>query len=179
VSNPDARDHPRVAKYGRREGEVIEKSNSGAKKKCRDVDVEFVEETSVQQLLDGVGAVYPDGLPGGSGFGLVHGAFDAVGHEVDIRVGSWPSDGNVVSQDKCRPPRVIAAPAVGNVERASAGEHGTKLGPQAAKVLSARRGHLECHGVRPPCLEFDVPRIHVPVEHLSHAIVAVGDEAVE
>ena len=43
----------------------------------------------------GVSAVDPDGLPGG-GFGLAHSAFDAVGHEVDRRVGARPSGGNAV-----------------------------------------------------------------------------------
>lgn len=48
-------------------GEVVEESNSGAEKYCRDVDVDFVEETSIQQLLDGVSAVDPNGRqPSGS-----------------------------------------------------------------------------------------------------------------
>jgi len=83
VGNADARDHRRVAKDDWRAGETVEESNSGAKKNRHDVNVDFVEEASVQALLDGVGAVDPNGLPGGGGFGLVHGAFDAVGHEVD------------------------------------------------------------------------------------------------
>ena len=62
---------------------MIKESDSGAKKNRRDVDVEFVEKAGVQALLDGVSAVDPDVLPGGGRFGLVHGAFDAVGHEVD------------------------------------------------------------------------------------------------
>src|SRR5215204_4961732 len=96
VCDADARDHRRVTKEGWRAGQVVEESNSGAKKKRRDVDVDFVEETSIQALLDGVSAVDPHGLPGGSGFGLVHGAFDAVGHELDRGVGSRPSGGNLV-----------------------------------------------------------------------------------
>ena len=72
---------------------MVKESNSGAKKNRRDVDVDFVEEASIQALLDGVSAVDPNGLPVGGGFGLVHGAFDAVGHEVDSRVGSRPSGG--------------------------------------------------------------------------------------
>ena len=48
VCNADARDHRRVAKDGWRAGEVVEESNSGAKKNRRDVDVDFVEEASVQ-----------------------------------------------------------------------------------------------------------------------------------
>jgi hypothetical protein len=42
--------------------------------------------------------VDPNGLPGGGDFGLVHGAFDAVGHEVDSRVGSRPSGGDGVGK---------------------------------------------------------------------------------
>ena len=57
VCNADARDHRRVAKDGWRAGEVVEESNSGAKKHRRDVDVDLVEETRIQALLDGVGAL--------------------------------------------------------------------------------------------------------------------------
>src|SRR6476660_5247432 len=115
VGNADARDHRRVAKDGWRAGEVVEESNSGAKQNRRDVDVDLVEEASIQALLDGVGAVDPHGLPGGGGLGLLHGAFDAVGHEVDRRVGARPSGGDLVGQDECWPPGVIAAPAFGDV----------------------------------------------------------------
>lgn len=93
MCNADARDHRRVTKDGGRGGEVVEESTSGAKQNRRDVDAEFVEEASIQALLDGVGAVDPNGLPGGGGFGLAHGAFDAVGDELDSRVGSGPSGG--------------------------------------------------------------------------------------
>ena len=104
--------------------------------------VEFVEETSVQELLDGVSAVDAHRLSGGSGFGLLHGAFDAVRHEMNSRVDSRPSGGDVVSQDECWPPRVISAPALGDLEGASTGEHGTKSGRETANVLGARPGHL-------------------------------------
>jgi hypothetical protein len=43
VCNADARDHRGVAKDGWRAGEMVEESNSGAKKNRRDVDVDFVE----------------------------------------------------------------------------------------------------------------------------------------
>jgi hypothetical protein len=74
---------------------------------------------------------------------------------------------------------MVSAPSFGFVEGASASEHGTKFGPESAKVLRARPGHLERHGIRPAGVEFDVPRVDVPVEHLGHAIVRVGDVAVE
>jgi len=179
VCNADARDHRRIAKDGWRAGEVVEESNSGAKKNRRDVDVDFVEETGIQALLDGVSAVDPNRLPGGGGFGLVHGAFDAVGHELDRRVGPRPSGGDVVGQYECWSPSVISAPSLGDVESPSTGEHGTKSGRETAKVLGARPGHLERHGVRPSGMDFDVPRVEVPVEDLGHAIVEVCDVAVE
>jgi len=111
VCNTDAPDHRGVAKDDWRAGEAVEESNSGAKKNRRDVDVDFVEEPSIQALLDGVGAVDANGLPGGGGFGLVHGAFDAVEHEVDSRVGSRPSGGDVVGEHECRSPGVVSAPS--------------------------------------------------------------------
>src|SRR3954452_8220815 len=52
VGNADARDHRRVAEDGWRAGEVVEESNSGAKKNRRDVDVDLVEEAGIQALLD-------------------------------------------------------------------------------------------------------------------------------
>jgi hypothetical protein len=48
VCNADARDHRRVAKDGWRAGEVVKESNSRAKENRRDVDVNFVEEASIQ-----------------------------------------------------------------------------------------------------------------------------------
>ena len=51
VCDADACDHRRLAKDGWRAGEVAKESNSGAKKNCRDVDADFVEEASIQDLL--------------------------------------------------------------------------------------------------------------------------------
>ena len=48
VCNADARNHRRIAKDDWRAGEAVEESNSGAKEYRRDVDVDFVEEPSVQ-----------------------------------------------------------------------------------------------------------------------------------
>src|SRR5262245_39634466 len=95
------------------------------------------------------------------------------------RVGSRPSGGNLVSKYECWSPRVISVPAVGDLERTPTGQHGAKFGPEIAKVLGARFGHLERHRVRPAGVEFDVSRIEVPVEQFGHAVVEVGDEAVE
>jgi hypothetical protein len=82
VCDAYTRDHRRVSKDGRSAGEVIKESNSGAKKNGRDVDLDFVREAGIQALLYDVSNVDPYGLPGG-GFGLRHGTFDAVSHEVD------------------------------------------------------------------------------------------------
>src|SRR5512146_2274159 len=179
VCNPYARNHRRVAKDDWCAGEAVKEPNAGAEQHRRDVDAEFVEKPSIQALLDRVSAVDPNGLPGGGGLGLVDGAFDAVGDEMDGRVGARPSGGDVVGQHECRSPRVIAAPAMGDVERASTGEHGTKFGREAAKVLGARLGNLERHGVRPSGVDFDVSGVEVPVEDFGHAVIEVGDVAVE
>src|SRR5262249_30653445 len=146
-------------------------SNAGAKKHRREVDVDFIEEVRIQQLLDGIGAMDPNGLSGGRSSRLVHGALDAVGHEVDRRIRSRPSGGHVVGEYTGWSPRVVAVPAVGECERAATGEHGAKPGREGARVLGARRGPLERHGVRPASVEFDVPRREVPVEHFGYAVV--------
>jgi hypothetical protein len=48
VCHAEARDYRRVAKDGWGAGEVVEESNSGAKQNRRDVDADFVEESSIQ-----------------------------------------------------------------------------------------------------------------------------------
>ena len=173
MCNADARDHRRVAKDGWRAGEVVEESNSGAKKNRRDVDVDFVEEASIQELLDGISAVDPNGFPRGGGFGLVHGAFDAVGHEMDSRVGSRPSGGDVVGKYERWSPGVVSAPSLGFIEGASAGEHGTKFGYETVKVVGAP-DTLNVMGSDPPVWISTSPEVS-PVEHFGHAIVEVGD----
>lgn len=141
VCDANALDHRRVAKNGWHAGEAVEESNSGAKKECRDVDVEFVEEPGIQALLDGVRAVDPDGLPGGGGFRLAYGALDAVGHEVDSRIGSRPSGGDLVGQYECRPPSVMAIPAMGDVgNSASSGRRGSTDKPPLRWRLPRRNG---------------------------------------
>src|SRR5258707_1242158 len=77
VCNAYALDHGRVAKADWRAGEAVEESNTSPKKNRRDIDGDFVEEPSIQALLDDVGAVDANRLPGGGSFGLAHGAFDA------------------------------------------------------------------------------------------------------
>src|SRR5215213_5595326 len=91
----------------------------------------------------------------------------------------WPSVGDVVGKDECWSPGVISAPASGNFEGASAGEHGTEFGRETPNVLSARPGHLERHGVRSSGVDFDLSRGEIPVKHFGHAIAEVGDVAVE
>jgi hypothetical protein len=178
VSDADAWDDGRVAEDDWGASEVVEESNSGAEKDRGDVDVDFVEESRVETLLDGVGAVDSNGLPGSCGFGLVDGGFDTVGDEVYGRVGTWPPVGDVVGEHECRSPGVVSAPSLGFVEGASAGEHGAKFGYETVKVLGARTGHAKRHGVRSSNGDFNVAG-EIPVEHFGHAIVEVGDVAVE
>src|SRR5262249_23078359 len=101
------------------------------------------------------------------------------GYEMNGRVGSRPSGGDVVGHYECGSPGVVPAPAMGGLERAPTREHRTHSGREIAKVLRARRGHPEGHGVRPTGVGFDVSRVEVPVEPFGHAIVEVGDVAVE
>jgi hypothetical protein len=179
VSNADARDHRRVAKDGWRGGEVVKEPNSGAKKDRRDVDADFVEEASIQQLLDRVGAMDPNGLSGGGGFGLASRRFRC--RRSRSGQSSWVAAirRDVVGKDERWSPRVITAPALGDVERAAPGEHRTKSGRETANVLGARPDTLNVMGCSTPGVDFDVPRVEVPVEHFGHAIAPVGNVSVE
>src|SRR5258708_27570892 len=118
MCDADAWDHGRVPEDDRGAGEVVEESNSGAKKNRCDVDVDLVEESSVETLLDGLGAVDSNGLPGSWGLGLVHSGLDTVGHEVHSRVGTRPPVGDVVGEHECRSPGVVPAPSLGFVKGA-------------------------------------------------------------
>src|SRR5258708_335236 len=145
MCNADALDYGRVAEDDWGAGEVVEESNSGVEKKRCDVDVDFVEESGVEALLDGVGAVDSNGLPGGRGLGLVDGGFDPVGDEVHSRVGTRPPVGDVVGGHECRTKRVVSSPSFGLVEGASAGEQCTKFGHESVKVVCSRLAHLKRH----------------------------------
>jgi hypothetical protein len=87
VCDADALDDRRVAKDGWCAGEVVEESNPGAEEYRCEVDVDLVEETGIQALLDGVRAVDSDGLPEGGGSGLRHGAVDAVVTNCTVELG--------------------------------------------------------------------------------------------
>jgi len=52
--------------------------------------VDFVEESSVEALVDSVGAVDSNGLPDSRSFGLFDSGFDTVGDEVHRRARTWP-----------------------------------------------------------------------------------------
>src|SRR6478735_3681031 len=132
VGDADARDGRRVAEEGGHAGEVVEEPYPGPEQDRREVDAEVVDEAGVEELPDGVGAVDADGLPARGGLRLLHGALEAVRHEVDRRTGPWPPVGHLVGEDESGPPAVVAAPPLRDLERAAPGEHGTQLGRQAA-----------------------------------------------
>ena len=179
VRHSDALDHRWVAENHWGAGEVVEQSNARAKKDRGEVDLNLVEEPRVKELSDDVRAVNPHRLPGRGRLGLTNGALEAVCYEVDCRVRPRPSVRYLVGQHERWPPRMVTAPAMGLVEGVSTGEDSTQFGPQSADALRARFGELERHGIRASCAELDIPRTEVPSEHFIHAIVAVGNEAVQ
>lgn len=83
-----------------------------------------------------------------------------------------------MSEHEGRSPSVVAAPPLGFVKSAPAGEHGAELGNEAVQVAGAGLGHAKRHGVRSSEGDFHVAR-GVPVKHFGHAVVEVGNEAVE
>lgn len=179
MGDAGAGDDGGVAEEGGGGVEVVEEGDPGAEEDGGEVDGEFVEEAGVEELPDGVGSVDADVFSGGGGFGLGDGVFDAIGDEVDGRAGAGPSGGDVVGEDEGGPPSVVAAPALSFVEGAAAGEDGAETGPEAAEVGGGGGGDFKGHGVGAAGGEFDVTRGEVPVEDFVHAVIGVGDEAVE
>ena len=108
-------------------------------------------------LLDRMSAVHCHGLPAGSRSGSCNGAFDAVGDELDRRAGPWPAVGHVVGGDESGYiPRVLAAPAVGDLERAPTGEEGARPRPSSPSrgrrfgaETSERQCPISCSAWRP------------------------------
>lgn len=86
VGDAEAGDHGRIAEDDRSAGKVIEESNAGAEQDGGEVDVDFIDQSGVEALLDGIRAVNAHGFPGDGGC-------DAVGDKVDGRTGTRPSAG--------------------------------------------------------------------------------------
>src|SRR5262245_21555090 len=124
VCDADARDHGRVAEDGWRAGEAVKESNSGAKEKRRDVDG-FRRGGQHSGAAGWCQRRGPQRISRRPRLWLGSRACDALSHELDGRVGSRPSGGDVVGKYECWSPSVISAPALGDVESASTGEHGT------------------------------------------------------
>lgn len=103
VGYADTGDDGRVAQDGGRDGKALKETDAGTRQYRHEIDADFVEASGIRQLLDGVGPVNADGFTGSRGPGLIHGALDAVGHEVDCRTGAWPAGGNPVDTHECRP----------------------------------------------------------------------------
>ena len=169
----DTGDDGRIPEDGRCAREVVEQAYSCAEQHGSQIDVDLVEQAGVQALLDRLGAVHSYGPRAGSGFRSSNRAFDAVGDELDCRAGPWPAVGHVVGGDESgNVPWVPAAPAVGALERAPAGQHGADLGHQAPQVVGARRRDAERHArSRARCGDLDLAR-EVPVENLGDPVVA-------
>jgi hypothetical protein len=98
VRDSDALDDLRVTEDARCAVEVVEESDSGAEQDRGDVDVELVDQSSIQQLLNGVGAMHRDGPVTGGSLGLGDGALEAVSDEVNCRGGPRPPGWNLMGQ---------------------------------------------------------------------------------
>lgn len=152
---------------------MLKQPNSRTKKHRGDIDADLVEVPSIQALLDGVSAMHPNRLSAGGGFRLFDSAFDAVCHEPDSRVRSWPPGRDLMSKHEGWTPRVISAPSVSDLECASSGEHRTEFRGETMNMRGARTRHLERHRIGASGVDFDVSGSEVPVKYFGYSIVRV------
>ena len=153
--------------------EMVEQPHPCAEQHGSQIDVNLVEQPGVEALLDRLGAVHSHRLRVGSRFRSSNGAFDAVGDELDCRLGPWPAVGHVVGGDESgHIPRVLAAPAAGALERAPTGEHCADLSHQALgwSALGAETWNVMRRS-RARHRDVDVAR-EVPVENFGDPVVA-------
>ena len=138
----------------------------------------LVEKASVEALSNCLATVDAHRAVSRGRRGLCHSAFQAFGHEMDGRARAGPTIRHVVSDDECwYSPRVLAAPAVGQVEGAAAGEHRTDLTHQGPQVPGAGRGDVKCE-VRTGIGHVNIAR-RIPGEDFRDTVVGISDETVE
>ncbi len=82
MCHTDPCNHFGIAEDKWRAGEAVEESNAGAEKNRGDVDVDFIKESSVEALLNDIGAVDTNGLPGRRRCGLFDSGLNPIGDKV-------------------------------------------------------------------------------------------------
>jgi hypothetical protein len=142
VCNADARDHRRVAKDGGRDGEVVEESNTGAKKNRRDVDV----DPSRRQAFSNCWMVSAPWTATDFSGAAALAWFTALSMpsvtNCTVELGRGHPAGMSWVSTNAGPPIIISIPVTGDVESTSTGEHGTKLHTQETTdgpYVTARR----------------------------------------
>jgi hypothetical protein len=81
MGHPSALDHPRGLQVDRPGAEVVEQSDAAPEQDGHQVQVDLVQESRSDALLDDAGGAHADVLVAGDRLGLLQGAFQAVGDE--------------------------------------------------------------------------------------------------
>jgi len=159
---------------------VGEEADAAAEEDGDEVEVDQIEKARSQVLLCHACGADGDVTVAGDGARLLESAFDAVGHDGAFRTGAHMTVGWIMSEQEERSTgRVAAAPAVGYVKRAPAGDdrpaakHFAGDRPAARwwseTVVAGRTDALVAGG--PP---FEQPASAVP-ERVGRAVVRPGE----
>src|SRR5262245_36494272 len=93
-------DDCRVVEHHGWMSEVAEESHAVAEKNGREIDVEFVDDSGVETLLDDVGSRDTDRLLAGDGLCLRDRILDTVEDDCDRRVVAWPAFWRAVGDEE-------------------------------------------------------------------------------
>ena len=150
-----------------------------SKKRCRDPDADLVEEAGVQEMLVVSAPWTADGLPAGGGLGPGHGALDAVVTKWTVESGRGHPSGTSWVKKNAGPHAWLPPqpPATSNVRRPVSTAPSSEV--RAADCSALGSDIRNVMGSDPPVLISTSPELEVPVEHLGHSVVGIGDEAVE
>jgi hypothetical protein len=83
MRHPSALDHPRALQVNRPGAEVVEQADAASEQDGHQVDVDLVQEPRPEALLHDAGGAHAHVLIAGNRFGLLEGAFQAVGDDLN------------------------------------------------------------------------------------------------
>jgi hypothetical protein len=119
--------HARIAQRHGRVYEAVEQADTFTEEDCGEINVELVEQSGVQALLDRVSAMDADRLVASRRFGLCDGSLHAIGDETHTRVGR-PPVGNMMGDDEGGHSKgMLPTPGVGGITGTPPGEHRADL----------------------------------------------------
>lgn len=170
--------HPDIFQLDGFSPQMLEQWDTLSKQDGCQVDINLVDKTSLEALLQDIRAKYVDILIPCDSLGLANGAFNAVGDERERRAWLDPFLWDGMGDDKIRStPGRFATPRTRNI-KGSPSRHGRPYCfGSFQKMLGAGTRDFELH-IQPRKPEIGVAAI-VPFEDLINLVVRPGDKTIK